>query len=308
MAGFDPTRAPTGRLLRLGVVLDIAEPMDRLRGLGILCDRAGIDVVWLADRAGIDTPARWPDPGPAAALVAGALGRARLGVLLSDKASRQGSGAASSTPPAAQEVSHPAAELETRGATASSGLMAGTAPGPRYRLSAIVDDLPQLNALFGLVDDVVLPGWIFPDLETAADEVRAEAAEHGRDPRTLGVAALLTVSIGRTQAEAEARAVADPLFERLGHPRETGVFGTLEECQDRAIALAHAGITDLRCILPASVDVHDVIAQLTSIAVGTTDVLRPGSLRSPSPAPPEGWGGRPDTPPQPRLSGGSRRH
>jgi alkanesulfonate monooxygenase SsuD/methylene tetrahydromethanopterin reductase-like flavin-dependent oxidoreductase (luciferase family) len=294
MAAFDPTPPPPGRLLRLGVVLDLAEPIDRLRGLAILCDRAGIDAVWLADRMAIDVPSRWADPADAAAVVATALGRARLGVLLGGAPGSPGSETLRPAPPAAQEVCRPGDAAYGRSET-----------GPRR--SAIVNELAQLVPLFAAVDDVVLPGWAFPDLETAADEVRAEAAEHGRDPRTLGVAALITVSVGRTQAEAQARAIADPLFDRLGHPRDTGIFGTLEECQDRAIALAHAGVTDLRCILPASVDVHDVIAQLTAIAVGTTDVLRPGSLRSPAPAPPVGWGGRPDAPPRPRLSGGSRR-
>ena len=102
---------------------------------------------------------------------------------------------------------------------------------------------PSPAALLALVDDVVLPGWRFADLETAADEVRAEAAEAGRDPASLGVAALVPVSIGRTEAEARARADADAVFARVGHPAAIGIFGTLEECQDRVIALAHAGIT-----------------------------------------------------------------
>ncbi len=137
--------------------------------------------------------------------------------------------------------------------------------------------------------------------------MRAESADAGRDPATLGVAALVPVSIGRTEAEASARADADPVFRAIGHPREVGIFGTLEECQDRVIALAHAGIADLRCILPGTPDVHDVIAQLTSMTIGTVEVLIPGSLRSAAPPPPDGWGGRPDVPPRPRVSGGSRR-
>jgi alkanesulfonate monooxygenase SsuD/methylene tetrahydromethanopterin reductase-like flavin-dependent oxidoreductase (luciferase family) len=160
---------------------------------------------------------------------------------------------------------------------------------------------------FASCDDICLAAWRFPDLETTADEVRAEAAEAGRDPATLGVAALLPVSIGRTRAEADARVAIDPLLGRLGHPAETGIFGTLEECQDRVIALAHAGISDLRCVLPATSDVHDVLAQLTAMTVGTTEVLVPGSLRSPAPPPPDGWGGRADLPTRPQVSAGSRR-
>ena len=58
--------------------------------------------------------------------------------------------------------------------------------------------------------------------------------------------------------------------------------------------LAHltAGVTDLRCIVPNTADVHDVIAQLTAMVVGTVSVLTPSSARSRAPDPPEGWGGR----------------
>jgi alkanesulfonate monooxygenase SsuD/methylene tetrahydromethanopterin reductase-like flavin-dependent oxidoreductase (luciferase family) len=178
---------------------------------------------------------------------------------------------------------------------------------PRPRLSAAASSVADLRPLLEVVDDIVLPAWRFPDLETAADEARAEAVEAGRDPDSLGVAAVVPVSIGRTEAEAAVRADAEPLFARIGNPRDIGIFGTLEECQDRVIALAHAGISDLRCLLPATPDVHDVIAQLTAVAIGTTDVLVPGSLRSPAPPPPDGWGGRPERPPAQGVSGGSRR-
>jgi hypothetical protein len=285
MTSFDPTLAPPARLARLGIVLDLGEPVERLRGLGILCDRAGIDAVWLGDRAAIDDPSAWSDPADAAAIVASSLRRARLGVLI-DRGP---------APASAHELAIPASRATER------------TQGTGRRLSALVSDLGQLPSLFGLVDDIVLPGWQFPDLETTADEVRAECREAGRDPATLGVAAMVTLSIGRTEAEASARARDDQSFARLGHPRETGIFGTLEECQDRVIALAHAGVTDLRCLLPANEDIHDVIAQVTAMTIGTTDVLIPGSLRSPAPAAPEGWGGRPDVPPTPRVSGGSRR-
>ena len=57
-------------------------------------------------------------------------------------------------------------------------------------------------------------------------------------------------------------------------------------------ALAHAGVTDLRCVLPNAPDVHDVIAQVTAMTVGTVEKLAPGAPRSPAPPPPEGWGGR----------------
>lgn len=295
MTDFAAARVPAGRLARLGVVLDAD---DRAAALARLCDRAGIDVVWLAHRAAL-LDDEWPDPpGAIIRSVVGELERAAFGAFVGDPDRgldllAQAEGAAA----------HQRFELAW-----SAGRPAPRNDGPRRpRRSVVVREMAEVSRALAVADDIVLAAWLFPDLETAADEVRAEAIEAGRATDALGVAALLPVSVGRTQAEAEARVVADPLFERTGHPAETGIFGTLEECQDRVIALAHAGITDLRCLLPATLDAHDVIAQLTSMTVGTTDVLIPGSLRSPAPPPPDGWGGRSPLPDRPRVSGGSRR-
>ncbi|HSO52122.1 MAG TPA: hypothetical protein VL330_05110, partial [Actinomycetes bacterium] len=89
-----------------------------------------------------------------------------------------------------------------------------------------------------------------------------------------------------------ARWDAEPAFATLGPPTRAGVFGTLEHCHERVIALAHAGVTDLRCVLPNAPDIHDVIAQATAMTVGTVAQLAPGAPRSEPPPPPEGWGGR----------------
>ncbi len=298
MITFSPTRPPRGRLARLGIVLDAN---DRAASLAQLCDRAGIDVVWLADRSAFDEPPslasvmRWADE------IAASLERASLGLLAGPEDGPELLGTATATRALAE-----AERLEVA-IPAGQHLGSWTTVEPRLRRSVVIRDLADLPAALQVADDIVLPAWHIADLETAADEVRAEATEAGRDPSTLGVAALLPVSIGRTQAEAVARVAADPVFTVVGDPAAVGIFGTLEECQDRVIALAHAGITDLRCIVPATLDVHDVIAQLTAITVGTTDVLVPGSLRSPAPPPPDGWGGRSPVPDRPRVSGGSRR-
>src|SRR5438094_290270 len=106
---------------------------------------------------------------------------------------------------------------------------------------------------------------------------------------SLGIAVELPVSIGRTSAEAEARAGAAPGFRAISRGSRSALVGTLEQCQDRVIELAHAGVTDLRCIVPNTDDVHDVIAQLTAMVVGTVSVLTPSSARSQAPDPPEGW-------------------
>jgi alkanesulfonate monooxygenase SsuD/methylene tetrahydromethanopterin reductase-like flavin-dependent oxidoreductase (luciferase family) len=288
MRQFDPTRPPTGRLARLGVVIDPSRPDHQ--GVARFCDLAGIDIVWLAGADGGAASERWT----AAEALAGSLRRARVGVVDTG-----------SDGPPGTAVTEVAFEDASRADDLVAAVREQRDPAPR--ISVAIDDEAQIGSLLAIADDIVLPAWSFEDLETAADEIRAEAVERGRDPATLGVAVMIPVSIGRTGAEAAARADMDHAFVVRGHPRDIGIFGTLEECQDRVIALAHAGVTDLRCTLPAVPDIHDVIAQLTAMTIGTTDVLIPGSLRSPAPPPPEGWGGRPDTPPRQGVSGGSRR-
>ena len=313
---FDPTVPPAGRLARLGVVFDGRTPHGHAGPLARMCARAGIDAVWLAgplDGTPLDDGL---DPWAEALELAPSLPGAAIGVLVegSDRLvadvarflghSEKGDGGTRGPAGRLEIALLDAARNGTTPRAARDALDAG---GVGARLSALARSPADLGQILGVVDDVVLSAWHSEDLETAADESRAAAVEAGRDPASLGVAALLPVSVGRTVAEASARAEMDPGFVRFGHPSDIGIFGTLEECQDRVIALAHAGITDLRCVLPATPDVHDVIAQLTAIALGTIDVLVPGSLRSPSPAPPEGWGGRPHRPPSPQTSSGSRR-
>ena len=298
---FDPTKPPAGRLARLGVVFDGRTPPGHVAPLARMCARAGIDAVWLAG-ALEGTPLQGEfDPWAEVGAVGSAINGTALGVLVD---------ASQALPAAVGDLLEGRIEIALASAgsdhTTPDAIRAALG-GVARRLSAIARSPEDIGRLLGMVDDIVLSAWHWPDLETAADEWRAAAAELGRDPATLGVAALLPVSVGRTVAEASARAEMDPTFVRFGHPSDIGIFGTLEECQDRVIALAHAGITDLRCVLPATPDVHDVIAQLTAITIGTTDVLVPGSLRSPSPPPPEGWGGRPHRPPSPQTSSGSRR-
>ncbi len=150
----------------------------------------------------------------------------------------------------------------------------------------------QMEIAARVADDVVILAGAAKDVASGVARIRAACERAGRDPGTLGVALELPVSIGRTRAEAEARAEAEPLFRSVGSPSEVGVFGTLEQCQDRVIELAHAGVTDLRCILPNTGDVHDVIAQLTAMAVGTVEVLAPNTPKSKAPDPPSTWGGR----------------
>jgi alkanesulfonate monooxygenase SsuD/methylene tetrahydromethanopterin reductase-like flavin-dependent oxidoreductase (luciferase family) len=162
--------------------------------------------------------------------------------------------------------------------------------GPTLSIEAITP--AQMEVAARVADDVSIPAGTVRDVQEGLSMIRRACQAAERDPATLGIAMELPVSIGRTNAEAKARADAEPLFDLTGPPAEVGIFGTLEECQDRVIELAHAGVTDLRCILPNSPDVHDVIAQLTAMAIGTMDVLAPNAPRSKAPDPPESWGGR----------------
>jgi hypothetical protein len=125
-----------------------------------------------------------------------------------------------------------------------------------------------------------------PDRDLLASVAAAARAGRGRP-----VLAEVAVSVGRTSAEAQARAAAEGLFQLVGQPAQQGLFGTLEECQAAAGALRHAGATELICTLPLASDLPDVLAQLTAIAIGAA-VLVPGDPPSQSPPPPPGWGGR----------------
>jgi hypothetical protein len=94
------------------------------------------------------------------------------------------------------------------------------------------------------------------------------------------------VSVGRTSAEAHARADLDPEFPDAGVVREIGLFGTLDDCQRRLAQWVAAGITDLRAIVPDTPDVADVLAQLTAVVIGDPATHRPDVPATPPPPPP----------------------
>jgi len=322
-----PTSPPPGRLLRLGVVLDTRNPVGRLTEVARMCDRVGIAALWLED-----TPEPTPrlEAWTTLALLAPATGRARVGALLDTgrrppatlaaMAATLGAAAGDrlelclrGAPPSAgpsRLAPYVEAFLDALAETAvpagldagASSLSAAVRSGPAARptLSVEAAGPEQLAWAVGIADDLLLPGrdadgaaLPFDQVLAAAGEARRACLAAGRDPATLGIAARLPVSIGRTTAEAHARWQAEPVFAGLGRPEEVAVFGTLERCHDRVIELAHAGVTDLRCLLPNSLDVHDVIAQVTAMTIGTVAQLAPGAPRSPAPEPPVGWGGRP---------------
>jgi hypothetical protein len=64
MAAFQPTLAPPGRLVRLGVVLDARGRGGRTTEVARMCDRAGIGAVWMDDSAPPGPPPATVNPLP----------------------------------------------------------------------------------------------------------------------------------------------------------------------------------------------------------------------------------------------------
>lgn len=300
--------------MRLGLVLDPRNPPDRLREIARMAEGAGIEALWTRDELPASDPLRL-EAWTAITLAAGetrtpAIGASVSATLRTPEALVQmastldaASGGrleltiAAAVDDQADDVERYLGAIRDRLREAAVGV----GPDPRAELHPDVSS-PRLavevvgRATAGsaarLADDAVIVLRPGRDLSPLLSTVRDACSQEGRPPGTLGVAVELPVSVGRTTAEAHARAAAEALFQITGSPAELGVFGTLEQCQERAIALAHQGVTDLRCVIPNSPDIHDVIAQLTAITVGTTDVLAPGAPRSPDPGPPATWGGR----------------
>jgi alkanesulfonate monooxygenase SsuD/methylene tetrahydromethanopterin reductase-like flavin-dependent oxidoreductase (luciferase family) len=331
MPAFRPTLPPPGRLVRLGVVLDVRNPAGRLAEVARMCDRVGIGAVWVDDSARPGPPpAEGLDAWTVLAALAPATTSVRLGAMLlagrrpapllaemaatlvtvagdrvevsllaaADGPLRPYADAftAALAAPAAGEAAAAAAAGEGRDAAASAAR-----PGGRPTVAVEVGDPEKLGResldwLVGVADDVLVTATDVDRVAETARELRAACGLAGREPGSLGVAVRLPVSVGRTVTEARARWDAEPAFAELGPPEQAGVYGTLEQCHERVIAFAHAGVTDLRCVLPNAADIHDVIAQVTAMTVGTVDKLAPGAPRSPAPPPPEGWGGRPRFP------------
>src|SRR6266568_331816 len=328
-----PTVAPPGRLVRLGVVLDTRNPIERLLEVARMCDRAGIGALWVEDveeagvgpapaagvgDAGDDAPRL--DAWTALALLAGEVRSARIGAVLDAAAwpptrlARMAAtlgaltggrfeltlrGSAASAAEAVRAFREALAATTVPAALAPPAEPAAAGPavllaagGPAYGAVALPAEPATIGVQLAVADDLVLPTVPLAATLAAAAAARRAAVGAGRGPRTLGVAARLPVSVGRTSAEAQARWQAEPAFAALGASEQAGLFGTLEQCHDRVVALAHAGVSDLRCLLPNAIDIHDVIAQLTAMTIGSADKLVPGAPRTRVPEPPAGWGGR----------------
>jgi hypothetical protein len=277
--GPSPVTAHEARAVRLSVVIDGRLDAGRARQVATLTDRLGLAGVWLrypwwplsgtpvseSDRAGL-----------LAELAVGA--RVSPGLVVDADAAEPG-----------EEVN---AWLD-RLVPASLRIALAGSPPAITRWQALIGRRPGLTVTQRALparDGGARAAAVFvpcaPSRDLAVEVSAAASAASGRP-----VLAEVTVSVGRTAAEARARADADELFTLAGHPAQQGLFGTLEECQATAARLAHAGATELVCYLPLASDLPDVLAQLRSIAIGA-GVLRPGEPPSAAPPPPSGWGGR----------------
>ena len=290
------------------MVLDARSPAEQWAVVARMCDRAGIGAIWVDDSVPPGPPPPSVDSWTSLAALALVVARASLGAMLvtgrrpapllaATAAELAGDRLLEVTFLADGEIRSYVDEFLAR-LDASGGRTAPPrTPPARPTVAVEVGDPERLDRerlawLAGVADDVLVTAADVGRVAEQARELREAFALAGRDPDSLGVAVRLPVSIGRTVAEAAARWHAEPAFAALGPPEQAGVFGTLEQCHQRVIALAHAGVTDLRCVLPNAPDVHDVIAQATAMSVGTVAELAPGAPRSPAPPPPEGWGGR----------------
>jgi hypothetical protein len=263
--------------LRLSVVIDGRLDAARARQVAILADRLGLAGVWLRypwwplGGAGLD------ETDLVAALASGP--QVPLGLVVDADAADPGQADAW-----LDRLVPPAGSGPARIALVGS-------PSVITQWQGLIERRPELAAAQvarpagdGEAEAVFVPCAPGRDL---AGAVAAAASASGGRP----VLAEVTVSVGRTAAEAAARADADELFTLAGHPAQQGLFGTLEEGQATAARLAHAGATELVCYLPLASDLPDVLAQLRPIAIGA-GVLRPGEPPSAAPPPPAGWGGR----------------
>ena len=278
--GLSPDTAPEARAVRLSVVIDGRLDAARARQVATLTDRLGLAGVWLRYPW-------WPLSG--------------TGTVETDRAGLLPALAPGAQAPPGLIVDADAAAPGEADDTWLDRLV--QAASPRIAIAGSPPAITRWQGLIGRRPELTVTQLALPAREGAAraaavfvpcapgrdlaGEVSEAAAAAGGRP----VLAEVTVSVGRTAAEARARADADELFTLAGHPAQQGLFGTLEECQATAARLAHAGAAELVCYLPLASDLPDVLAQLRSIAIGA-GVLRPGEPPSAAPPPPAGWGGR----------------
>src|SRR5206468_10324625 len=91
-------------------------------------------------------------------------------------------------------------------------------------LSVEITAPPEIGVAARVADDVVIPATALQDVRALCQQIREGCEAAGRDPAGLGIAVEVPVSIGRTSAEAHARARAAPRFRAIGPPATFGLF------------------------------------------------------------------------------------
>src|SRR2546427_9865992 len=82
MTEFRPTRAPRGRLVRLGVVLDTRKAPSRLQEIARMCEGAGIESLWVRDHLSAPDGEPRLEAWTALTLAGMASSRPRIGAML----------------------------------------------------------------------------------------------------------------------------------------------------------------------------------------------------------------------------------
>jgi hypothetical protein len=291
-----PATASQARPVTLSVVIDGRLDAVRARQVATLTGRGGLAGTWLRYPWWPLSGSRMSEPDVAALLAALASGtQVPLGLIVDAGAADQAGVDGDWLDRLVTAAGSPAAGSPASRLLPSPRIALAGPPPAVMRWHGLIGRQPGLSSAqlalpAGDGDGAGPAAAVFvpcaPGRDLAGEVSAAAAAAAGRP-----VLAEVTVSVGRTDAEARARADADELFTLAGHPAEQGLFGTLEECQAAAAGLAQAGATELVCYLPLAADLPDVLAQLRSIAIGA-GVLRPGEPPSAPPPPPAGWGGR----------------
>jgi len=133
---------------------------------------------------------------------------------------------------------------------------------------------------------------------SVVDAVASIAPHHvSVDAPDAGAAAVIRSAgampvFGPAPLQAHARLSSDPGLQAEAEAAPC-LVGTLEDCQQTVAALYAAGMRELRLRLPATPDIPDVIAQMSTLRGEALRGLDAGSPRSPAPAAPTSWGGRP---------------
>lgn len=124
-------------------------------------------------------------------------------------------------------------------------------------------------------------GWLpaslpIPRLVEGRARLRQYAEQAGRDPDTISVATQFVVCLGRTQAEAEERFKASPVYEEWTTVGLAGVnlsdfvaanlIGTPEEVCRRVAAIAEAGVDHLAGLVFPGHTVDEVLDQMAEFA------------------------------------------